>query len=494
MARVAFCQDVMVEYMGFMSISAVLKEAGHAVEVFFDDQAHEDRFLRQLERSQPDVVGFSILTPSVPWALRLARRVKDEIGSITVFGNVHAITQPDIINDPAADIVCIGEGEYPMRELCDAIDHGEDYSHIKGFWVKTRDGIVKNPMRQNLVDIDSLPFHDRPLYNKYAFFRRSHYLRLLAGRGCPFSCSFCSNPMLRDHYGGKRYIRKCHPERAIAEIEHTVKNHPAKVTFLFFIDEVFWLNNNWLREFLTLYKERIRLPFSANFKFGPIGEQDIRLLAEAGASVMGLAIESGDEKQRCTLMNKPVKDHHALRVAGWMHKYGIQFGSSAFFGLPGDTFENHVKRLQFYRKLNPAYLWTTFFQPYPSVPLSQHPEVQKYMPVDKPFDVTLHHNMYLDVPDRNRLVNLKKVYFLCMKSPRLEPFLLWLTKFRIPILFDALFFLHFTYYAFKFEHVSLFQWLVHIKIFALDPIIHKKRRRESRSDRKVGSVSDTVRS
>lgn len=69
MARVALCQDVMVEYMGFMSISAVLKAEGHAVEVFCDDGFGEDRFIEQVKGYRPDIVGFSVLTPTRPWEL-----------------------------------------------------------------------------------------------------------------------------------------------------------------------------------------------------------------------------------------------------------------------------------------------------------------------------------------------------------------------------------------------------------------------------------------
>ncbi|MBI5093996.1 MAG: B12-binding domain-containing radical SAM protein [Candidatus Hydrogenedentes bacterium] len=476
MARVAFCQDVMVEYMGFMSISAVLKKAGHTVELFFDEQTNEERFIEQLARFQPDIIGFSILSPSAPWAVRVGEMAKAATGAITICGNVHAITAPQIIEHPGMDIVCIGEGEMCMLELCSAVDHGEDFSRIEGLWVKTEDGsVVRNCARRELVDMDALPFVDRGLYNKYAFFRNSAYLRVMTGRGCPFRCSFCTNPILADHYGGaKTYIRKQTPERAIREIESLVANHPHKVSFLFFIDEVFWVKNEWLREFLALYRDRIRIPFDANFRFGAILENDVKLLADAGAAILNVAVESGDEKQRKGIMNKPVSDEHIFQVTTWMRKYGIKFGSSCFFGLPGDTFQDHVERLGFYRKLNPTYLWTTFFQPYPGLALTQNEDIKKYTPESKAFEVTLHHDMYLDLPDRDRLVNLKKVYFLCTKFPALAPLLLWLTKFNIPFLFDVLFMAHFSYYIFRFERVSLFQWLVHVKVFALNPLLRRK--------------------
>ena len=475
MAKVALCQDAMVEYMGFMCISAVLKQAGHTVEVFIDNQTNESRFIRQLAAFEPDIVGFSIMTPSAPWAIRIGRRVKEAIDALTVYGNIHAIISPEIIHNEGVDIVCIGEGEHCMLELCSALDGGGDYTSIKGFWVKTSDGVVRNPMRQELVLMDEMPFHDRQLYNKYTLFRRSHCLRVLTGRGCPFRCSYCANGVLMDHHGGSRYIRKRSPESAVAEIEYTIRNHPSTVKCIYFLDEVFWVKNEWLRRFLPLYKERIGLPFSACFRFGPIEQEDVRLLAEAGAQTMSLFFETADEELRRTLLNKPVTNEHILRLARWMHEYGIKFGASAMFGLPGDTFEDRLEQLEFYRKVNPYYLWTAFFQPYPKLPLSQHKEVTRHMPEDQEFPATLHHDMYLDLADRRRLVNLKKVYFLCMKFPRLQPFLAWLTRFRIPLLFDMLFLLHFVYYtAVRWERVTLRHFLVHLKSFGLDPLLRKR--------------------
>jgi radical SAM superfamily enzyme YgiQ (UPF0313 family) len=473
-SRVALCQDVMVEYMGFMCISAVLKEAGHTVELFFDDQLHDDRFIQDLVDFQPDIVAFSVLSPSLNWSYNVGRRIKEVTNAVTVYGNVHAITTPEIIETDGVDIVCLGEGELPMKELAECLDEKRDYSHIEGFWVKTPEGVNKNPMCQQLIDMDAMPFHDRDLYDKYLFFRGSKYLRVLTGRGCPFRCSFCTNPVLIDHYGGsKNYLRKQTPLRAIEELEYHISRRKKKVNYIFFIDEVFWVKNDWLREFLQLYKERIGIPYNANFRFGGIQEEDIKLMAESGAERLTVAVESGDEEQRKGIMNKPVKNDQILKIAGWMKKYGIGFGSSCFFGLPGDTVEDHVERLDFYRKVNPTYLWTTFFQPYPGLQLTKAMAGEDYLPEDKEFELTLHHDMYLDLPDRARLVNLKKVYFLCMKFPMLSPFLVWLTKFKIGFVFDLLFLSHFMYYIYKFERVSITQLFVHVRVFALNPFLRK---------------------
>jgi anaerobic magnesium-protoporphyrin IX monomethyl ester cyclase len=473
MARVAFCQDTFVEYMGYMSMSAVLKEAGHEVRVFCDSQSGGNSFLRQVLEFRPQIAGFSVLTPTLPWALETAARIKRETGVLTVFGNVHAIVRPEIIENDAVDLVCLGEGEYCMRALCDALDKGSEYVHLPGFHVK-KDGIIhRNPMRETLADLDKLPYPDRQLYNRYRFFRHSRYLKVSIGRGCPHSCTFCYNPLLREKYKGRRYIRRMQPENAVAMLEHLIAEHPVNVKYIIFIDEVLWVSNEWLREFFALYRDRIGLPFTGNYRFGAIEEDDIRLLAEAGSDGLLVACETADEKKRFELMEKKVTNEQIIRITGLLRKYGIAYGMTQLFGLPGDTFEKYVEELSFYRDLDPIILSTFFFYPYPGIALQDNPDVQRLMPADDSCNYTLHNGMFLELPDRDRISNLKNVYHLCMKYPRVQPLLLWLCRFRIPILFKLLFMLHFTYYIFRIERANLYQFLVHLKTFAVNPVLRK---------------------
>lgn len=455
-----------------MSIAAVLKEAGHVVEVFFDDQQRPERFLAEVAAFTPDVVTFSLLTPTVPWAQKTARVIRTRTGALTVAGNVHVIMNTDaVMNEGSMDLVCTGEGEYAMLELCNALDAGTDYTGISGFWVRTADGIRQNPPGE-LVNLNELPFMDRGIYDKYAFFRNSRYLRVCCGRGCPFRCSFCANTNLTDHYGGKDYFRKRDPELAVEEIVHLLKDRP-KVSFVFILDEVLWCDRKWLYEFLRLYKERVGMPFTANLKFNAIREEDIKRIADAGAFGMAVMTESGSEEQRRGLLNKPVSDAHIFQVADWLHQYEVKFGNSVFFGLPGDTFDDHIERIPFFRRINPYYLWTTFLQPYPGLNILEDSEIRESIPMGKEFEPTFHHDMYLDLEDRDRLVNLKKVYFLLVRFPVLERPLKYLCRYRIPVLFDVLFLLHFGWYALKVEHVSGHQMLHHLKTMSINPVLRQ---------------------
>lgn len=475
MARVAFVQDGLIEYMGFMQMSSVLKAAGHEVEVFYDDQLHPDRVADEVGRFRPDVIGYSILTPSRGWAIGSATQLKRRTGALTVAGNVDAILNTEAVAESGAfDLVCLGEGEICMVELCGRIDAGADWTDIVGFWAVTDEGIVQNPKLTELVDMNELPPIDRDMYDKYRFFRRSPYLRVYVGRGCPFRCSFCANTTMTDSYGGSRYLRKRDPSRFIDDLERMVASRPNRIKRIFLLDEVLWFDRAWLREFLELYRDRIGIPFTMHFKFnGGVTEDDVRLMRDAGAALVIVAAETGDESLRRGLMNKPVSNAHILKVGSWMKKYGLRYGPTAFFGLPGQSFDQHLRELDFYREFGGFYVWSTFFQPYPGLVLTEHPEIESLMAQPPDFGATLHTQMHLEVPDQTRLVNLKKVYFLMVRFPRLTRPLAWLCRFRIPVFFDAVFAAHFAYYYLLSEGCSTYQFLVHVKDYVVNPMLRK---------------------
>jgi hypothetical protein len=237
---------------------------------------------------------------------------------------------------------------------------------------------------------------------------------------------------------------------------------------------VLWVKNSWLEEFLDLYEREIRLPFSANFRFGPISENLIRKMASAGADTLIVATETADEKQRRELLNKAVANSLIIQICEWLNKYKIKFSINTFFGLPGDTLEQHFARIPFFHRLEATYIWTTFFQPYPKLKLTDAFNTQQVMPENIFFEKTLHHDMFLNLPDRERQTNLKKVYFVACRWPFLVPVIRRLINIRAPLLFDFIFLCHFMYYIFLFEHISVRQLYSHIESFVINKMLSRK--------------------
>ena len=141
MVKVAFVQKTFYSYFGTMSISAVLKKNGHETELFME--FHEKDIADAIKNSRPDVVAFSCLTATgeFEWAVETARKLKAELPNVPiVFGSIHPTLFPEkTINENDVDIICVGEGEIPMLELCSKLAKKPGVSNIPtnipGLWV-----------------------------------------------------------------------------------------------------------------------------------------------------------------------------------------------------------------------------------------------------------------------------------------------------------------------------------------------------------------------
>ena len=153
MAKVVFFQQLAEEWLGVMYISAMLKSHGHECDIYVESLEKADITEKALVDTA-DIVCFSCLTSDYHWALEKANELKDRSGVMTVFGGTHITLNPEeAIQESGVDIICRGEGEYPMLELANAVDHHQDYSLINNLWVKKGSEIIRNEIRDLICDL-----------------------------------------------------------------------------------------------------------------------------------------------------------------------------------------------------------------------------------------------------------------------------------------------------------------------------------------------------
>jgi len=365
MARVIFLQRIWHEYGGPEIISAVLKEYGHKADLFIDKAPH----LR--DNIEPnDIVAFSIMSGEHHWALEVAGRIKSRIKVLTVFGGPHPTYFPEIINHPAVDIVCRGEGEFAMLDLANAYDKDENPSAIPNLLVKRGNRIKINDVRPLIPDLDSLPFPDRTIYYKYRLLRDSPLKTFMASRGCPFSCSFCFNEKLRSIYAGKgRYVRFRSPRNLIDEIKETEAQYGLRS--IYFVDDLFAFNPRWLAEFSALYKKEIKKRFICSANVNTLNEEMIRLLKDAGCSVVSFGIETGNERLRYKLLNKHITNDRIQKLGRLLKKYGLKAMTFNITGLPGETIEDALETIRLNIGIGAQYPRCSILTPYPGTRLAE---------------------------------------------------------------------------------------------------------------------------
>ena len=121
-------EATLIEYLGLMYVSAVLKEAGHETRGLA--AADYGAAAAALAEFAPQVVGFSMTTGMHPFHLDLVRCLKAEFDFVSVFGGPHPTYFPEIIDGEGVDVVCVGEGEYPLLELVEHLAAGSDYGQV----------------------------------------------------------------------------------------------------------------------------------------------------------------------------------------------------------------------------------------------------------------------------------------------------------------------------------------------------------------------------
>ena len=296
-----------------------------------------DDFEKQVESYDPHLIAVTLTEVTYKLGLQLLNRIK-QLDKLTLVGGAYPTFSPeDVISNECVDIVCIGEGEKSIVELCEKLSLGKDISHIPNLWVKSENEIVKNPMRE-LINLDKLPFLDFTIYEEQRFYRpnRGRLFRTLPveiSRGCPYNCTFCCASSYRKMYDNK-YLRVKDVSRVIEELKHQKKNYGLE--FVYFTSESFLsMPEKRLEEFMEKYKE-IDLPFFFQTRPESISYNRLKMLKDFNFN-LSIGIESGNERIRQEVLNRKVSNDTIKEATRILNELGIKYGTNNMIGLPGET-------------------------------------------------------------------------------------------------------------------------------------------------------------
>jgi len=439
MAKIIFFQELWAEYNAPIYLSAFLKAHGHSVDLFIGSRAED--FHEAVESGRPDLIGFSCMTGMHQWALAVAGELKARYGVTTIFGGPHPTFFPDIINHDEVDIVCVGEGEYPLLECLDTIDANGEMTGIANLWVKKEGAIYRNPLRVLIEPLDELPLPDRSIYYKYDFLRENPSKMFMASRGCPYKCSFCYNATLQEMYHGKgRYVRFRSPENVIRELLEVKVAYGMKI--IKFMDDTFTLNEKWLDEFLPLYRERVGLPFCCRVRVGHASEGIIAKLKSAGCHSVFFGVETGIDSIRKELLNKDFTNAQIVAVASLLKKYDLKFLTYNMVGIPGETTEQALETIRLNARIGTDYPWCSIFTPYPGTRIAQLVAAQGLVAENftaDDFSTSYHNSSYLNQGNRKEIENIHDLFACGVMFPFLLPVIKVMIQFPPNPLFKMLF-------------------------------------------------------
>jgi anaerobic magnesium-protoporphyrin IX monomethyl ester cyclase len=294
---------------------------------------------RTLDEKRPDWVGISTNTMYMSYCRQVMQEVKKHNIPI-ILGGHHASTHPEeTLAIPEVDAVCIGDGEYALREFLERQKYQIYRDATPGMWMKDSGKQIRNSGGSFIENLDSLPFLDWSLWqdlDKYFYYLGMLYV--IFSRGCPYRCAFCDAWGIASSVQGP-YYRQKNPELSAYELFYywsTYRKRGLRLAQVF--DPVCTLDEEWVIRFCEKYGSYgSPLPFSVFSRIDNLNETKIKALARANCKLLRVGIESGDEHIRNDVYKKKISNEQIREVFGLCKKQGIGFTAFYILGGPGET-------------------------------------------------------------------------------------------------------------------------------------------------------------
>jgi len=371
--------------LGMLYIAAVLLKAGHEVRFFNGAFLTQEEILRRVGAFDPRFAGIYSTTFGWNKAMQTAealKRLNPEI--FTCAGGPYPIAlQEQCLHDCAHfDAVGTGEGELTLPEMLDRLGSGRSLDGVLG--VAFRRGgekvhcanngawIVKNPPRPLIEDLDVLPFPARELLpdcESYlpppGTYRRKPVAALLTARGCDRNCLYCFQIDKRRR-AGVRGVRYRSIENVLDEIEHCLTQGYREIKFL---DDTLAADYDRALRLAHGIKARgLDFTWFASACVSQVDKPLLQAFRDAGCWAILLGAESGVQKNLNTLRKGSTLDQirAAVRAA---QAVGLRVSTPFLFGIPGETYEDGLKTIEFATELNPDLANFHALTPFPGTDL-----------------------------------------------------------------------------------------------------------------------------
>lgn len=411
--------------LGTLYVAAVLQRAGHEVKFLNGAFMTHEEILKDIEGFKPAFIGIYSTTFGWQKAIRTAldiRRILEysdrqsntnENIFITVGGPYPIAMQERCLEDAGEclDAVVTGEGEFTSLEMIERLQAGKNLEGVQGVIYRENGKIIKNPPRPLITDLDSLPFPARELLgnaNIYipppATYRRRPVAVFMTSRGCNRRCIYCFQ-IDKERKSGIRYRSV---DNVLKEIEHCLKQGYREIKF---IDDTLAADYDRAMQLAHEIKSRnLNFTWFASACVNQVDRPLLKAFKDAGCWAILFGAESGVQKN-LNAIKKGTTLEQIKRAVIMAKEVGIKVSTPFIFGIPGETFEEGLKTIDFACELDPDMANFHAITPFPGTEL--YDNVSRYGTIsDELFDFTYQGAAFIPhTMTRDDILKLRSIAF-----------------------------------------------------------------------------------
>lgn len=344
-------------------------------------------FMKTIRNFNPDLICFSFWGSHLhaegeyqAYHKSLKIIEKADTGDIPIIaGGTIPTSNPEMVLDhPKIHYVIRGEGELVYLDIANKLDTKESLFDIPNIVYKDYDGTIKkNEMRPLIEPLDLLPYPDFDIYDDRLLYRPYHgeLVRCVdyeLSRGCIYNCTFCLSPFQREEYGTEKgepghpsnFRREKSVDHIIREIKYLKDKY--NLDIIRYQDETFLnMKAKKLSELADRYSKEVDLPFIIEATLNTVSKDKIDSIKKMGCISIGFGLESGSQRVRDEIIDKPrYTNEMVIERLKMVKKSGISFMLYNIIGFPGETEEDILETMKLNNIVKPPYATMSYLQPW----------------------------------------------------------------------------------------------------------------------------------
>lgn len=358
--------------LGTLYVASSLIKAGHEVRFLNGAFMRHEEILKEVSLFKPHFVGIYSTTFGWRRALKTASDIKnlDHGIFVTVGGPYPIAMQEECLKDSHdIDAVVTGEGEITVVEMLMRLSEGKGLEGVEGVVYRDKDEIIKNPPRPLITDLDSIPFPARELLgdaDRYipppATYKRRPVAVIITARGCNRRCIFC----FQIDKERKTGIRFRSIENVMEEVELCLKQGYREIKF---IDDTLAADyDRAMRLTEEIRRRGLDFTWFASACVNQVDKPLLKAFKETGCWAILFGAESGVQKN-LNAIRKGITLEQTRRAVRWAKEVGLTVYTPFIIGIPGETYEDALKTIDFAIELNPDIANFHALTPFPGTEL-----------------------------------------------------------------------------------------------------------------------------